>query len=996
MVVADVRQRIDQTSQMLGQAVQREVFQPATMVIADVQQRATDLGQDLGARFTMVTAPLRDNLQMAVSDPLGTLNQVRNRITSALLNCPSLATPTQAPLQHSVPLVMQSMPPAAQAAPTGCQDTADSLRPTALQGFFEQAQSADQSLSQLLMARRAREPSRNDNPYSAANIYACACFIQNAGGAGIDALRELNQRVGFDLPNADDFRIVLSRYSTQVLGERPTGSVVTQLDWAYGIVRTNPCLRLLPGYDTLVERTRPIGEGVFRIASFADFLYQNRTELYTRLRDYVSRLLQTLPACGQQIWNEARSFFRRLTHSAGGVLRAVGPVLVAGFEATFLSLIDLLREKSLGEWAEQIGRALLDLIWPWPALGDSISGAFSAAGDAIGRLLRLDLGEAGSKLLDAVEGILGGVDSLGGYIYLALIGLPSLIGSLFPGPGTAAGAALGQKINSILAVVLRTISTGVDILQIFGPLGRLIDLIITKANELDEADEDEEGELPEIELTEEELSQAAMDMQQLLFRLAPSVIQLALSVLGSAAARVGSRIRQVLGQAVAFRDRILMRLRMMFRGRRDPRMPRMRMMRMMPRMMRGSDARPQCRTGQQGQQQQPGAQTPRAPQAPRAPGLPPVLRGRSRRPGSCFVAGTLVWLGTGKRIPIERVQVGDRVMTFRGATRTARELHNWQSWSKITLRVEIDGQAVSEVVLLKPQEWMAEHRPAVGKAIYLNMPEMGVQDAARVVSIEHCPSIPPGPGRVVTATFKHLGALVHQLWIKGEPRPIGVTGTHPFWSVDRQMWVEATQLWVSEQIETESGTTVVVARSALSGTAIVHNIEVEEDHCYRVGGLGLLVHNSSARGAESAPCPPHGCAIQGDLFPGLYSPPNPALMAPGALRQTAVQVHSLVTGITRNQTTVSLAEVRCNGQMEIWASGSSGNLTAGQIAALAVLGIRIVGGSSHAERNIINRVRPGATIVRWGISWGGSQSHSPCPVCLPIVLAFPPGNPTIE
>jgi hypothetical protein len=323
-------------------------------------------------------------------------------------------------------------------------------------------------------------------------------------------------------------------------------------------------------------------------------------------------------------------------------------------------------------------------------------------------------------------------------------------------------------------------------------------------------------------------------------------------------------------------------------------------------------------------------------------------------------------------------------------------LHNWQSWSKITLRVEIDGQAVSEVVLLKPQEWMAEHRPAVGKAIYLNMPEMGVQDAARVVSIEHCPSIPPGPGRVVTATFKHLGALVHQLWIKGEPRPIGVTGTHPFWSVDRQMWVEATQLWVSEQIETESGTTVVVARSALSGTAIVHNIEVEEDHCYRVGGLGLLVHNSSARGAESAPCPPHGCAIQGDLFPGLYSPPNPALMAPGALRQTAVQVHSLVTGITRNQTTVSLAEVRCNGQMEIWASGSSGNLTAGQIAALAVLGIRIVGGSSHAERNIINRVRPGATIVRWGISWGGSQSHSPCPVCLPIVLAFPPGNPTIE
>jgi hypothetical protein len=118
---------------------------------------------------------------------------------------------------------------------------------------------------------------------------------------------------------------------------------------------------------------------------------------------------------------------------------------LGGFEATFLSLIDMLREMTLGEWTQQITDALLNVIWPWPAFGDTISRFWRIGVVAIDKVLGLDLREAGWKLLDSVRRLLGGVDALGGWIYLGLVGLPTLIGSIFPGPGTAAG--LGSKVS---------------------------------------------------------------------------------------------------------------------------------------------------------------------------------------------------------------------------------------------------------------------------------------------------------------------------------------------------------------------------------------------------------------------------------------------------------------------------------------------------------------------------------------------------------------------
>src|SRR4051794_33901117 len=125
------------------------------------------------------------------------------------------------------------------------------------------------------------------------------------------------------------------------------------------------------------------------------------------------------------------------------------------------------------------------------------------------------------------------------------------------------------------------------------------------------------------------------------------------------------------------------------------------------------------------------------------------------------------------------------------------------------------------------------------------MPEMGVRGHALVTAIEPCPEIPQGEGRLVTGTFHHSRGIVYDLWVEGEEEPIGVTGTHPFWSADREDWVPAKELKEGERLQGLEGKTPKVESLTLRAEPEpVYNIEVEGDHCYRVGKQGLLVHNA--------------------------------------------------------------------------------------------------------------------------------------------------------
>ncbi len=148
-------------------------------------------------------------------------------------------------------------------------------------------------------------------------------------------------------------------------------------------------------------------------------------------------------------------------------------------------------------------------------------------------------------------------------------------------------------------------------------------------------------------------------------------------------------------------------------------------------------------------------------------------------------------------------------------------------------------------LLLRDCAWLKDNHAYVGGTVWLNMPEMGVEGLAEVLAIEPCPPLEEGEGRLVTGTFRHTSGEVYDLKLESESNPIGVTATHPFWSVDREEWISAIDLEIGETLKTLEGTTVVESFEKRGDSEPVYNIEVSEDHIYRVGESAVLVHNAS-------------------------------------------------------------------------------------------------------------------------------------------------------
>jgi hypothetical protein len=167
------------------------------------------------------------------------------------------------------------------------------------------------------------------------------------------------------------------------------------------------------------------------------------------------------------------------------------------------------------------------------------------------------------------------------------------------------------------------------------------------------------------------------------------------------------------------------------------------------------------------------------------------------------------------------------------------------SWRVIRLRWE-DPEGWVEADLLRGPDWFSQlGATQVGDAIELNMPEMGCEGQASILAIEPCPELELGSGRVVTGLFRHSAGQVYDLSLEGSSEPIGITALHPVWSVDARAWISASELVAGARLTGLSGEAIL--RTMLPrDIEPVYNIEVDADHCYRVGEQGLLVHNDSA------------------------------------------------------------------------------------------------------------------------------------------------------
>ena len=107
-----------------------------------------------------------------------------------------------------------------------------------------------------------------------------------------------------------------------------------------------------------------------------------------------------------------------------------------------------------------------------------------------------------------------------------------------------------------------------------------------------------------------------------------------------------------------------------------------------------------------------------------------------------------------------------------------------------------------------------------------------------------------GP-RPVSKLIMHGGDHVMVDVVLADGSVIAATDHHPFWSVDRDEFVDAVDLVVGERLLSASGETLTIADLRVSNYEVMaYNLTVEDIHTYYAGNTPILVHNSCGDGEQ--------------------------------------------------------------------------------------------------------------------------------------------------
>ena len=204
-------------------------------------------------------------------------------------------------------------------------------------------------------------------------------------------------------------------------------------------------------------------------------------------------------------------------------------------------------------------------------------------------------------------------------------------------------------------------------------------------------------------------------------------------------------------------------------------------------------------------------------------------------------------------IPIEEIRVGMRVLACNpevsAADRAKFRDPNPATWRKMTLKMRKKDNGILDIEMIRPLKWIEARGAAIGRMIELELPEFGAIGAAKVISIDACPKIKPGLGKVVISTFAHPAShaiLNVKIGNDAKAETIGVTANHPFWSVEHNAFVPISSLKRGSQVLTQSGQTkrIVSILPRPGPSERVYNFEVQGEHVYYVGKQRTLVHNA--------------------------------------------------------------------------------------------------------------------------------------------------------
>jgi hypothetical protein len=109
-------------------------------------------------------------------------------------------------------------------------------------------------------------------------------------------------------------------------------------------------------------------------------------------------------------------------------------------------------------------------------------------------LLSFDVDTAGRRFNDVLIAGANLVSDFGLYLYLLAIAVPGIIGSIFPGPGTAAGIALGQMLSTVIGGALAAVGAATSgVAAFFGveDIGKIVSDFLKNPPEDFDPDRDE-------------------------------------------------------------------------------------------------------------------------------------------------------------------------------------------------------------------------------------------------------------------------------------------------------------------------------------------------------------------------------------------------------------------------------------------------------------------------------------------------------------------------
>jgi hypothetical protein len=196
---------------------------------------------------------------------------------------------------------------------------------------------------------------------------------------------------------------------------------------------------------------------------------------------------------------------------------------------------------------------------------------------------------------------------------------------------------------------------------------------------------------------------------------------------------------------------------------------------------------------------------------------------------------------------IEDVRVGDRVLAdnpeLSDADRNVPD-PDPETWRKLELAMRRENGYRLDITLIRSLDWIEDRRAVPGAKVALDIPEMEAYGYATVSTIAPCPPIKPGPGSVVIGTYRHTSGDTLNIGVSGLDEPIGATADHPFWSHDRQQFIETGKLQIGEKVVSYDQKTYEITSITRRGPPEpVYNLEVHAESVYYVSELGILVHN---------------------------------------------------------------------------------------------------------------------------------------------------------